>query len=106
MASHTKLIQSTLFKLSNQLGDGLLGIAGIDTADLLENYVSSNTDEGWMSLEMAEEDLKSFLPIDKISQISEAQHDKPPRKKPAYTSGKKALIIPQANWQKVSRSPG
>jgi hypothetical protein len=93
---------SRLLLCFHEFGDSDIGIASMDMADLLEDYVSSNKDDSWMTLEMAKEDLKAFLPIEQTVNAPDAQHEEPPRKKPAYTSGK-TLVIPQAGWQHVPR---
>lgn len=71
--------------------------------DLLENYVASNEDEGWMTMEMAKEDLRAFDTVIEAPELPSVGHEEPARKKKAYTVDKKTLLIPESDWKQVSR---
>jgi formiminotetrahydrofolate cyclodeaminase len=71
--------------------------------DLLENYVASNEDEGWMTMEMAKEDLRAFDTVIEAPELPSVGNEEPARKKKAYTVDKKTLLIPESDWKQVSR---
>jgi hypothetical protein len=72
--------------------------------DLLGIYVASNEDEGWMTMEMAKEDLRAFNTVSEAPEVPSVGSEEPARKKRAYTVDKKTLLIPESDWKQVSRS--
>jgi hypothetical protein len=81
-----------------------VGVAAINMSDLLENYVASNADEGWMTMEIAKDDLKAFITVSEAPEVPSIGSEEPVRKKRAYTVDKKTLLIPESDWKQVSRS--
>jgi hypothetical protein len=88
----------------HELADCDVGVSEINMLDLLDNYVKSNDDEGWMTIEMAKEDLKAFDIVSKAPEVPSTGSEEPARKKKAYTVDKKTLAVPESAWQNVSRS--